>query len=315
MTGASAAGRSAVIVVGSSSVDLTTFSSRVPERGETILGDAFTMVLGGKGANQAIAAGRSGAESFLVGCVGDDPFGRIVRDGLTDARVDTTFVREVAGEGTGIAHIRVDAAGENDIVVVPRANGHLGEGDIDRAFAEVGDRCAVMLTQLETPYALTRHAAARAREHGVTVVLDPAPAQPLDEDIWALIDIVTPNETEARLITGIEVADRDSAVRAGRWFVERGTGVALITLAGQGAVAVTADGAESSDAIRVDVVDTTAAGDAFAGCLAAGLAEGLSRGDAIRRAMAAGALAVTRAGASPSIPERAEVDALLRAQG
>lgn len=307
--------RSAVIVVGSMTADVTTFSSRVPERGETLLGDEFTLVLGGKGANQAVAAGRSGAEAFLVGCVGDDLFRDVVETGLADAGVDTRFVRRVDGSGTGIAHIRVDAAGENDIVMVPRANAHLGEDDIDRAFAAVGDRCAVMLTQLETPYRLTRHAAATARAHGVTVVLDPAPAQPLDEDIWGLVDIVTPNETEARLITGIEVTDRDSAVRAGRWFVERGTGLALITLASRGAVAVTADGAEFSDAFRVDVVDTTAAGDAFAGCLAAALAAGLASEEAIGRAMAAGALAVTHAGASPSLPERTEIDALLSAQG
>lgn len=303
--------RTDVIVVGSMTTDVTTFSERVPERGETILGDEFTLVLGGKGANQAIAAGRAGAPSHIVGCVGDDIFRDIVRAGLEDAGVDTAHVREVAGVGTGIAHIRVDAAGENDIVMVPRANSELSEADIDRAFDAVGSRCAVMLTQLETPYTLTRHAVERAKRDGVTVLLDPAPAHALDDVLWASVDYVTPNETEARLLTGIPVANRDEAIEAGRWFTDRGAGCALITLAGEGAVAVTADDAVFFPPIRVDVVDTTAAGDAFAGCLAAGLASGLTRDDAIRRAMAAGALAVTKAGASPSIPDKAEIDALL----
>ena len=303
--------RTDVIVVGSMTTDVTTFSERVPERGETILGDEFTLVLGGKGANQAIAAGRAGAPSHIVGCVGDDIFRDIVRAGLEDAGVDTAHVREVAGVGTGIAHIRVDAAGENDIVMVPRANSELSEADIDRAFDAVGSRCAVMLTQLETPYTLTRHAVERAKRDGVTVLLDPAPAHALDDVLWASVDYVTPNETEARLLTGIPVTNRDEAIEAGRWFTDRGAGCALITLAGEGAVAVTADDAVFFPPIRVDVVDTTAAGDAFAGCLAAGLASGLTRDDAIRRAMAAGALAVTTAGASPSIPDKAEIDALL----
>lgn len=303
--------RTDVIVVGSMTTDVTTFSERVPERGETILGDEFTLVLGGKGANQAIAAGRAGAPAHIVGCVGDDIFRDIVRAGLEDAGVDTAHVREVAGVGTGIAHIRVDAAGENDIVMVPRANSELSEADIDRAFDAVGSRCAVMLTQLETPYTLTRHAVERAKRDGVTVLLDPAPAHALDDVLWASVDYVTPNETEARLLTGIPVTNRDEAIEAGRWFTDRGAGCALITLAGEGAVAVTADDAVFFPPIRVDVVDTTAAGDAFAGCLAAGLASGLTRDDAIRRAMAAGALAVTTAGASPSIPDKAEIDALL----
>ncbi|MFC7404311.1 ribokinase [Georgenia alba] len=305
-------GRRGVLIVGSITADLTTFSTRLPEPGETFLGDAFTLVLGGKGANQAIAAGRSGAEARMVGCVGDDLFRDLVTDGLSRAGVDITHVRSVPGQ-TGIAHIRVDASGENDIVMVPLANAALDEAQIDAAFEQYAPSTAVMLTQLEIPFALTMHAIRRAHEAGVRVVLDPAPAHELDDEIWPLVDIVTPNETEAGLLTGVAVTDRDAAVEAGRWFVAKGVGAALVTLAGAGSVLVTADGVTDHAPIPVDVVDTTAAGDAFAGVLAAGLAQGLGRDEAIRRAGAAGALAVTKRGASPSLPTATEIDELLAA--
>ncbi|MBR23020.1 MAG: ribokinase [Leifsonia sp.] len=299
-----------VLVVGSITADVTTFSSRLPKPGETFLGDDFTLVLGGKGANQAVAAGRAGAPARMVGCVGDDLFRDLVTDGLRDAGVDISHVRAVPGQ-TGIAHIRVDASGENDIVMVPLANAALDEAQIDQAFSELGPLTSVMLTQLEIPFRLTMHAIRRAHEAGITVVLDPAPAHELDEEIWPLVDIVVPNETEASLLTGILVDSRDAAVNAGQWFVDRGVGAALITLASAGSVLVTADGVAHHDPIRVDVVDTTAAGDAFAGYLAASLAAGLSRDEAITRASAAGALAVTKRGASPSLPTSDDVDALL----
>ena len=306
--------RDGVLVVGSITADLTTFSARVPDRGETILGDEFTLVLGGKGANQAIAAGLAGAPSRMVGCIGTDLFRELVSDGLRDAGVDTSFVRAIEGQGTGIAHIRVDAAGENDIVMVPRANSSLSEEHIDEAFGQLAARSAVLLTQLEIPFPLTQYAVRRARAEGLAVILDPAPAQPLDDDIWAHVDIVTPNETEARILTGIDVVDRESAVAAGRWFLKRGAGAALVTMAAAGAVLVDREGVEDHAPIRVRAVDTTAAGDAFAGYLAAALAAGAPRAEAVRRAVAAGALAVTKPGASPSLPTRDEVDALLAAQ-
>ncbi|QTX03506.1 ribokinase [Agromyces archimandritae] len=309
-----ASARDGVLVVGSISADLTAFAGRLPAPGETILGDGFTLVLGGKGANQAIAASLAGAPARMVGCVGSDLFRGLVTDGLRDAGVDVSQVRRVPGP-TGIAHIRVDESGENDIVVVPLANAALDEAQIDRAFAELAERSAVLLTQLEIPFAVTGHAIRRAHDAGMTVVLDPAPAHELDDAIWPLVDIVTPNETEAALLSGIRVADRGSAVEAGRWFLGKGAGAALITLAGAGAVLVDAGGVQDFPALPVDAVDTTAAGDAFAGYLAAGLAQGLARADAVRRASAAGALTVTKRGASPSLPASAEVDALLAAHG
>ncbi|MFC5677671.1 ribokinase [Aeromicrobium endophyticum] len=299
-----------VLVIGSITADVTSFSQRLPHPGETLLGDDLTLVLGGKGANQAVAAALAGAPTQMVGCVGTDAFQPLTLGGLADHGVDVEAVRIVDGP-TGVAHIRVDASGENDIVMVPLANKSLGLADVDSGVAGAAGRASVLLTQLETPLDVMQHAVASARAAGMTVVLDPAPAAPLDDAVWAGIDIVTPNETEAATLTGIAVVDVDSAMRAGRWFVDRGVGHAVVTLASQGVVVVNADGAVHHAAPSVVAVDTTAAGDAFAGYLGAGLAAGLTIDAALPRAMAAGAIAVTRRGASPSLPAGADVDAFL----
>jgi ribokinase len=309
-TQTSAAHPGGVLIVGSITADLTTFSHRLPARGETILGDGFTLVLGGKGANQAVATALAGGDAHMVACVGTDLFSHLVTDGLQAAGVNIDHVLVVEGP-TGIAHIRVDDSGENDIVMVPLANSALSEQQIDRAFAERAAVSTVLLTQLEIPWALTQYAIRKGRESGLTVVLDPAPAAVLHDDIWPLVDIVTPNETEASILTGIPVTDEESAIRAGRWFNERGARYALITMAAAGAVLVSADEIERFAAIPVTAIDTTAAGDAFAGYLGASIALGYTLPDAIARAIAAGALTVTKRGASPSLPDRADVDALL----
>jgi ribokinase len=302
-----------VVVVGSISVDVTAFSQRLPAPGETVLGDSLTMVLGGKGSNQAVAAARAGARTSMVGCVGSDPFRDIALEGLLAEGIDASAVAVLDG-ATGVAHIRVDASGENDIVVVPLANARLTPEHVETALADVdepGD--AVLLLQLEVPHDAVRHAARLGWERGLTVVLDPAPAPTtaFPEAFWGAIEVVTPNETEARLITGVAVTDADSAARAGRWFVDRGVVRAVVTLAGQGAVVVTSDDVTRLTPYPVQAVDTTAAGDAFAGHLGAALAAGLPWDAALRRAMAAGALAVTVVGASPSLPTAAAVDAFL----
>ncbi|MCK6065438.1 MULTISPECIES: ribokinase [Microbacterium] len=304
------AGRTGVVIVGSVTADVTTFSQRLPARGETILGDQFTLFLGGKGANQAVAAGRAGAQTSFVGCVGDDLFHDLIVDGLTEAGVDLAHLRTVPGP-TGIAHIRVDASAQNDIVMVPLANAELSKEQIDTALDALAVTSSVLLTQLETPSALTAHITARGQELGFTVILDPAPAAPLPAEVWRSIDIVTPNETEASVLSGIEVTDPPSAEQAGRWFLDQGAGAAVITLAGQGSCVVTSDGATIVPAYPVDAVDTTAAGDAYAGYLGAALANGAPLTDAVRLATAAGALTVTKHGASPSLPVRRDVDAFL----
>jgi ribokinase len=309
-TESSATRTDGVLIVGSITADLTTFSHRLPSRGETVLGDDFTLVLGGKGANQAIAAALAGSSAYMVSCVGTDLFAPLLTDGLQQAGVNIEHVSEVPGP-SGIAHIRVDDSGENDIVMVPLANASLSAAQIDAAFLANASSSKVLLTQLEIPWALTQHAIRKAHESGLIVILDPAPATPLDGAIWPLVDIVTPNESEASRLTGIVVTDADSATAAGRWFTARGAGHALITMASSGAILVSETAVQHFPAIPVVAVDTTAAGDAFAGYLGAALARGDDLTDAIRQAMAAGALTVTQRGASPSLPQRAAVEALL----
>lgn len=304
--------RNNVLIIGSVTVDITTFSARLPNRGETIIGEDVSLVLGGKGANQAVAAARAGAASYLVGCVGADAFQQLVLGALENEGVQTKHLRIMEG-ATGIAHIRVDGSGENDIVVVPKANSLLNIEHVTSAFEEIAPTAAVLLVQLEIPWPSVLQAMKLARAEGLLVVLDPAPAPvvPLPESVWAMADMVTPNETEATIITGINVVDADSAREAGRWFLERGTTAALITLASTGAVLVTAGGGKFFEAVPVIAVDTTAAGDSFAGYLGASLAQGKPLEECIREAMAAGALAVTARGASSSIPFRRDVDELL----
>jgi ribokinase len=310
MTADPTASQHGVLVIGSITADVTTFSRRLPHPGETILGDDLTLVLGGKGANQAVAAALAGARTRMVGCVGTDAFTELTRGGLDAYGVDVEAVRVVDGP-TGVAHIRVDASGENDIVMVPLANAHLGTDDVDRGVASATGHATVLLTQLETPIEVMVHATRAAHAAGMIAVLDPAPAAPLPDEVWGEIDIVTPNETEATTLTGIPVTDMDSAEQAGQWFVNRGVKHAVITLASKGVVVVDADGPRRFAALPVEAIDTTAAGDAFAGFLGAGLASGQSLDEALPRAMAAGALAVTRRGASPSLPSGADVDAFL----
>ncbi len=299
-----------VLVVGSITADVTAFSRRLPNRGETVLGDDFTLVLGGKGANQAVAAAKAGAPTWMVGCVGRDPFRDIVLDGLRSHGVIVSQVHTVDGR-TGVAHIRVDASGENDIVITPLANADLDERMVDDGIAATRGEAGVLLLQLEIRTDITCHAARAGAQAGLTVVLDPAPAQPLPDDVWRHVDIVTPNETEAGALTGIEVTDLDSAERAAAWFLDRGVGHALITLGAGGALSVTAERTRHFPAFAVTPVDTTAAGDAFTGSFGAAIAGGLDLDTAIRRGTAAGALATTRPGASPSLPDRRSVDALV----
>jgi ribokinase len=295
-----------VIVVGGISIDLVAFADRLPAPGESILGDDFKIILGGKGSNQAVAAALAGTHSTLVSCVGTDVFTDFATDALEGFGVDTQFVRQVEGP-TGIAHIRVAASSQNNIVVIPLANFKITKSQVDDAF-EKRPNAKVLLTQLEIPWDVNRHAISLAKSQGLTVVLDPAPACNPEPTAWELINIVTPNESEAHSLTGIEVTDEQSAKKAGKWFLDQGVENAIITMGGSGVVLVNNDETRMFAAPKVQAVDTTAAGDAFAGYLGALLAEGKSLEEAIEVAVKAASISVTKLGASSSLPTRDQVD-------
>jgi len=310
-TGRTAAGPGAVVVVGSIGADLTVVAARLPRPGETVVGSRFSTVLGGKGANQAVAAARAGATTSMVGAVGRDTFATLALDALRADGVDVRWVDEVEG-ATGVAHIRVDSrTGENDIVIVPEANGALTTARVEQALAATAPASPVVLLQLETPMEVALATARTCAELGLRLVLDPAPASPLPEEIWRGVWLACPNETEAEILTGTPVTDVRSAERAARWFLERGVRQVVLTRGGRGTVVVGPTGSTDIPAFGVTPVDTTAAGDAFAGALGAAVAAGLAWPVALRRAAAAGALATTRHGASPSLPTAAEVDSYL----
>jgi ribokinase len=295
-----------VIVVGGISIDLVAFADRLPAPGESILGDDFKIILGGKGSNQAVAAALAGTHSTLVSCVGTDVFTDFATDALEGFGVDTAFVRQVEGP-TGIAHIRVAASSQNNIVVIPLANFKITKLQVDDAFAK-RPNAKVLLTQLEIPWEVNRHAISLAKSQGLTVVLDPAPASNPEPTAWELINIVTPNESEAHSLTGIEVTDEQSAKKAGHWFLDQGVENAIITMGGSGVVLVNKQETKLFAAPKVQAVDTTAAGDAFAGYLGAQLAEGSSLKEAIEVAVKAASISVTKLGASSSLPTRDQVD-------
>lgn len=294
-----------VVVLGSICIDLAAFFQTAPTPGQTIIGDDFALVLGGKGSNQAIAASLAGSKSTLISCIGQDLFSDFAKDSLASFGVTTTHVLEVPGP-TGIAHIRIDASGQNNIVVVPLANSKISEQQIEAALGN--SDADTLLLQLEIPWALNEKAIELASAKGMRVILDPAPAQDLAEQAWGLVDIVTPNESEASAITGVDVKDVESAIKAGNWFVQQGVTSAIVTLGGKGVVLVEKDRSQHFAAPLVTATDTTAAGDAFAGYLGASLSQGKALEDAIAFSVVAASISVTRVGASSSLPTRQEVE-------
>ena len=298
-----------VVVVGSLSMDVTAFADALPGPGETVLGTRYETMPGGKGQNQAIAAARAGADTLMIGCVGRDAFGDEIADGLSREGISIDRLARVDGP-TGIAHIRVNAAGQNDIVVVPLANSRLTPELVEEGLRGVGHRGDVLLLQLEVPFESVMRAVEVGNELGMRVILDPAPAPPtgaLPADLWGGLYAVVPNESEAAAITGEDTSSDDGVLRAAAKLAEMGVENPLLTLGERGALL---DG-QLLRAPKVKAVDTTAAGDVFAGYLGAGLAEGQDLVGAIRSALAAGSLAVTKVGASASVPQRSEVDAML----
>ena len=290
-----------VVVVGSLNMDLVTRASRLPRAGETLIGQTFTTVPGGKGANQAVASARLGADVSMIGCVGTDAYGIQLRDALLVEGIDCRAVSTVEGS-SGVALIVVDDTSQNAIVIVAGSNGELTPASL-QAFDTVLQAAKVIVCQLEVPMATVGYALKRGRELGKTVILNPAPASaPLPAEWYASIDYLIPNESEAGALSGVTVDSLDSARLAATRLIQAGAGKVIITLGPQGVLFSDGQVFEHLVAPKVKAVDTTAAGDTFVGGFAAALANGESEAEAIRFGQVAAALSVTRAGAQPSIP-------------
>jgi len=304
----------ALVVVGSANTDLVVRCPRIPQPGETVLGGSFFQASGGKGANQAVAAARLGAHVRFVARVGRDPFGAAARAAYAAEGIATDHCREDSAAASGVALILVDGQGENAIAVAPGANARLSPADVDRA-AEAIRGARLLVLQLEVPGDTILHAARIADAAGVPVLLDPAPVPEdgLPTGLLELVTILKPNESEAARLSGRAVDGVAGGIAAARVLRARGPRLVVVTLGSRGAVVADADGEVFVPPFPVTAIDSTAAGDAFTGALAVGLAEGLPPREAVRRAAAAGALAATREGAQPSLPTRGEWEAFLEA--
>lgn len=301
-----------IVVIGSTNTDMVVKASHLPAGGETVLGGEFLMNAGGKGANQAVAAARYGNRVVFVAKTGNDLFGERVRSSLREDDIVTDYVSIDPLHPSGVALITIDARAENCIVVASGANMYLSTADVDAAREEIS-AADVVLMQLESPIETVTYAARMAAEAGVKVVLNPAPApdKPLPEELMRSLYLITPNRSEASRLSGIEVKDMESARKAAKAILDRGPQSVIITLGGDGSLVY--DGQEFTfiEATKVEAVDTTAAGDTFNGVLATMVAEGRNLIDAAREASLAAAISVTRMGAQPAAPTRAEVAAMV----
>lgn len=300
-----------VCVVGSLNMDLVVKAPRLPRVGETVSGGTFATFPGGKGANQAVAAARLGARVAMVGRVGEDAFGRQLVDGLKRDGIDVAHVRVDPGAATGVALIGVDGEGRNMIMVASGANMRVAPAGVDEARDAVAG-ARVVLLQLEIPIEAVVHAAAVARAAGAVVCLDPAPAVPLPEALYACVDVINPNEVEAEILTGVEIHSIADAERAAAALLERGPRIAVVKMGDRGASYLSRDGGGHAPAMAVKAVDTTAAGDAFAAALGVALGEGSGVADAVTFATRVAGIKVTRMGAQAGMPARAEVEEAMR---
>jgi ribokinase len=304
--------KSRIVIVGSSNTDMIIKLDRIPKPGETRLGGEFVTAAGGKGANQAVAAARAGGQVTLIARVGKDMFGERAVAGLVENGVNVEHVQYDSAP-SGVALIFVGEDGENSIGVASGANAKLSSADVRKA-TNAFATADVVIMQLETPLDTVQAAAELADSAGALVILNPAPAQPLPDKLLKKVSILTPNETEAELLTGIKVDNDDTCGRAAEILLRRGVRTVIITLGARGAFVASATAKQHVPGFEVKQVDTTAAGDAFNGALAVALAEGMPMIDAVYFANAAGALAVTRMGAQPSAPNRDEIDRLFNAE-
>jgi ribokinase len=296
-----------IIVVGSSNTDMVIKSPKLPGPGETILGGAFFMNAGGKGANQAVAAARLGGKTVFVCKVGTDIFGDQAIQQFGREGIDTSFVFTDPNQPSGIALINVDAKGENSITVASGANGKLSENEIDQA-SLVFEAEDVLLIQLETPLETVIHTIINAAAKGLKVVLNPAPARNLPEEIFQYLFAITPNETEAEILTGIPITDEESSQKAAKILIQKGVKNVVITLGSKGAYLKNEVFSGIITTEKVDALDTTAAGDCFSGAFCVAILEGKTCENAVKFACQAASISVTRMGAQASIPYRNEIN-------
>lgn len=295
-----------ILVVGSSNTDMVIKTHKFPAPGETILGGRFLMNAGGKGANQAVAAARLGGVVAFVGKIGDDIFGKQAVQQLEDEGINVDFVAVDPENPSGVAMITVDRNAENSIVVAPGSNGTLTSADFDKATTKL-DESDFVLMQLEIPIPTVDYIARQAAQKQKKVILNPAPAASLSGELLKNLYLITPNETEAELLTGIKVTDEASALKAAESLHEKGVGAVIITMGAAGAFLSEGGNAEMIKAPKVEAVDTTAAGDTFNGALAVALAEGKTLTESIAFANKAASISVTRIGAQSSVPFRKEI--------
>lgn len=297
-----------IVVIGSCNTDMVIKVAHLPLPGETIIGHDFMTNQGGKGANQAVAVARMGGETLFIARLGDDGFGRQSLNLLKEEGIDTRFVKLTEGASTGIALIPVDEKGENSIIVASGANALLSENDVNAAQTEIC-QAKILLMQLETPVQTLSCAAEMAHQHGVTVILNPAPfpQKPLPAELLRNVDVIIPNETEATAMSGVEVKDADSVLHAIRKIREMGVRQVIITAGGSGAYTEEKGKLIHVPAFKTQVIDTTAAGDTFCGALCVALSRDYEYSDAIRLANKAASISVTRMGAWRSIPNAVEV--------
>ena len=301
-----------IVVVGSLNMDLVVRISQIPRPGETLLGGVFNTFPGGKGANQAVAAARLGAQVTMIGCVGGDAFGKEMLNTLVVEGIDTTHVLARGEFATGVALIQVDEKGQNSIAVASGANFQLTSADVEKAMQSIGN-FDVLVMPLETPLETIYTAAKIASLRGAKVLLNPAPAQILDEDLLELVDVLLPNEHEVALMVGLPPLQSAADARmAAEKLLSRGTKNLLVTMGSQGEILFDGKTESNISAYPTQAVDTTAAGDCFVGALAVGISEGKSIVASAEFASAAAAISVTRNGAQPSLPHREEVEQFIR---
>ena len=301
-----------VVVLGSINVDTTYHVNRFPQPGETIAAQSKSSAPGGKGANQAVAAARSGAQTAFVGAVGSDNEGQYMLEALKENDIDTSHINIDKYHGTGSAAITLDANGQNDIMVYGGANQAMQPGEFGD-LSELLTHTDFLIAQFETPQAVALDLFKQAKEQGVTTVLNPAPAHKIMPELLQYTDVIAPNETECALLTGIELTDEDSMLKSADYFRERGVKHLLITLGDRGVFYSTPDDHGLVPAFKVKAVDTTAAGDTFIGALCSQLEKDLANvEDSLRYAQRASSLTVQRMGAMPSIPTGEDVKAALK---